>query len=214
MTAPIDGYRPPSPASTKPVDEAEAAWFESVRAATPQAPELEGTEFYDGNENRLVRPRAAAPELPGWGPNQQRAALGLRPEPELVATLTEPVDSERWIAKGCLRPNTMMLIVGARGDRKSHLRKDLELALATGGIGGPLWGAFDIASLPLRVLVLDEDNGPPEEYRRDQEHLKARGLERDQLTNLWRLSWSVSFSSGRLTRSGSWSTSRCWASKC
>jgi hypothetical protein len=155
----------------------ELAHIHRLVAETPPPPPLwEGVE--------------AAPAIPGWGPNEQRAALGLRPEPELVATMTEPVDSERWIAKGCLRPNTMMLIVGSRGDRKSHLRKDMEFALATGGIGGPLWGAFDVLSGPLRVLVLDEDNGPPEEYRRDQEHLASRGLVREQLTNLWRLSWS------------------------
>ncbi|MBX3031428.1 MAG: AAA family ATPase [Chloroflexi bacterium] len=135
---------------------------------------------------------APPPPVPGFTDdlNAQRSALGLRPAPEALADMTEPAESDRWLARSCLRPNTMALVVGPRGSRKSYLRTDAALAFATGGTGGPLWSAFDVECGPLRVLILDEDNGPLEEWRRDEAHMAARGIRRGDLTGLWRLSWS------------------------
>jgi len=120
--------------------------------------------------------------------DEQLAALeesALGPQPQRAAYISAPADPDAWLVRGFCRPGTMVLLAGPAGSSKSWAARQLAIEAATGQ--GQFMGTYDIGR-PMRVLVLDEDNGGVEEYRREEVICAALGVERGALTNLYRLS--------------------------
>jgi hypothetical protein len=86
-----------------------------------------------------------------------------------------------------LRPHALGILASAEGIGKSYARLELALRLATGT--GSLFGHYPITR-PARVVLVDEENGPSEEYRREAEVLAALGLDRSALTRYFRTSYA------------------------
>jgi len=106
---------------------------------------------------------------------------------QCVADATEPADVDDWLIDGLLRPHALGILASAEGIGKSYARLELALRLATGT--GSLFGHYPIIR-PARVVLVDEENGPSEEYRREAEVLAALGLDRSALTGYFRTSYA------------------------
>lgn len=106
---------------------------------------------------------------------------------ECVADAEEPDDLDDWLVEGLLRLGALGILASAEGIGKSYARLELAIRLATGT--GALFGHYPIVR-PARVVLVDEENGPSEEYRREAEVLAALGLERSALANYFRVSYA------------------------
>ena len=109
--------------------------------------------------------------------------LDALPDLEDVSAMTPPATLEDEYVRGFIRPGKLVLIAASEGIGKSYNRKELEIRLATGT--GALFGHYAITR-PLRVGTVDEENGPDEEWRRDEEMLAALGLTRADLGGRYR----------------------------
>lgn len=114
-------------------------------------------------------------------------AFGIADGFQCVADAVEPADLDDWLVDGLLRPGTLGILASAEGIGKSYARLELAIRLATGT--GSLFGHYPIRR-PARVVLVDEENGPAEEYRREAEVLAALGLERSALVNYFRVSYA------------------------
>jgi DNA-binding transcriptional ArsR family regulator len=111
------------------------------------------------------------------------ALWGAYPEP--LPDLTPPLEPDAFLVGGFIRPGTTVMLTGPPGSSKSWAARQLAMACAAG-----LESFLDTYSIerPLNVLLIDEDNGPDEEWRRDETLLAHLGLHRNQLGRLRRLS--------------------------
>jgi DNA-binding transcriptional ArsR family regulator len=96
-----------------------------------------------------------------------------------------PVDPDAFLVGGFIRPGTTVMLTGPPGSSKSWAARQLAMECAAGL--HTFLGHYAIAR-PLNVLLIDEDNGPDEEWRRDEALLSSLGLQRGQLGRLRRLS--------------------------
>lgn len=133
---------------------------------------------------------AGAGPQPAPDPRTGAADAQARPSPERLADMTPPEDLDLFLigAEGAefIRPNVMAMIAGAYGSGKSQVRKEIEIKAATGE--GSIFSYYPVRRA-MTVLTIEEDNGPAEEFRRDEIHLSAYGLSRSQLTGAHRVSW-------------------------
>jgi len=111
--------------------------------------------------------------------------IGIGPQPMPVAALTPPAEPHAYLVDGFIRPGTTVMLAGEPGSSKSWAARQLAITVAAGLHTFLNRYAID---RPLRVLVIDEDNGPDEEWRRDEALLEYFGLARHQLGNLQRIS--------------------------
>jgi hypothetical protein len=124
------------------------------------------------------------PEPDDPGPGYARA----EPEPSIdglavASELREPEGVDAWQVEGIVRPRSLALFASSEGLGKSQMRREVAIRVATGR------GAFlDTFPVPcaLRVLALDLENGPEEEWRKEEAVLRKLGIERSELTNLVR----------------------------
>ena len=126
------------------------------------------------------------PVEPEWMRPALEDASGSRDDlPDLVdvGTMTAPTTVTEYRIRDVLRPNALALIAASEGVGKSYVRKEMELRLATGR--GALFGHYEITG-PVRVATIDEENGPDEEYRRDEEVLGWLGATRADLEGRYR----------------------------
>ncbi len=100
-----------------------------------------------------------------------------------VSTLEAPATLDDWYFRDLLRPGKLMLIAASEGVGKSYIRKEMEIRLATGT--GALFGHY-LACRSVRVGTVDEENGPDEEWRRDEELLAAIERTRKDLGDRYR----------------------------
>jgi AAA domain-containing protein len=123
----------------------------------------------------------------GAGPEATpRPGAADRPEPERLDVMTKPERADEWgVAEGFLRPNVLAVAAASPGGAKSWVRAELAMRAATGR--GALFDRYAIAHTAT-VLVVDEDNGDAEEWRRDEAMLAHLGLERRDLSRVYRLS--------------------------
>lgn len=115
-----------------------------------------------------------------WRP--EREAL---PEPVALDALPEPADPNTWLIGNLIRPGTTVMLAGPPGVAKSWASRQLALAA---GAGLPWFLDRYAIERPLRVLVIDEDNGPDEEWRRDEALLAHLELTRTDVNSVWRSS--------------------------
>ena len=107
------------------------------------------------------------------------------PQPATLAELGEPANVDAWLVEGFIRPGTLIMVTGLPGASKSWAAHQLALAL---GAGEELFLDHYAIARPMRVLIVDEDNGEREEWRRDESLFAYMNLRREQLSTVWRLS--------------------------
>lgn len=111
------------------------------------------------------------------------ALWGAFPEP--LPHMTPPANPDAFLVAGFIRPGTTVMLTGPPGSSKSWAARQLAMA-AAGGLDAFL-DAY-VIERPLQVLVVDEDNGRDEEWRRDEVLLAHLELQRSQLASLQRIS--------------------------
>jgi hypothetical protein len=129
--------------------------------------------------------------------NLQAALSAVATPPTAVASVREhfrpasdleaPADMDTWQVIDFLRPKSLDILASPEGVGKSQARCELGIRYATGT--GALFDHYDIPRRG-RVMVLDEENGDAEEYRREDIILAALGLTRADLTDYFRLSFA------------------------
>jgi hypothetical protein len=112
---------------------------------------------------------------------------GRWPQFRPAATIDEPPGAGAWNDEGVLRPALVLVIGGTKGVVTTHLLCEFAIPGATGS--GRLFGHCVIAR-PLRVLVLDEEGGEVEEFRRKSMTLEALHLRRSALADDYRASFA------------------------
>jgi hypothetical protein len=127
-------------------------------------------------------------------PSSRALAVAPRPETEPtrpdfrpVAEIAEPVNADEWLVDGVIRPGSLLVIGAAEGTAKTQIICELAIRAATGT--GSLFGHYPIAR-QLRVMVLDEENGEAEEWRRETAILETLELDRVALTEYYRTSFA------------------------
>jgi len=100
-------------------------------------------------------------------------------------TVSAPANPDAFLLTGFIRPGTTVMLTGPPGSSKSWATR--QLAIAAGAGLDMFLGQYEITRR-LRCLVVDEDNGPDEEWRREETLLNHLELGRDRLDTIWRLS--------------------------
>jgi len=105
---------------------------------------------------------------------------GMGPFPDALSELRPPPEPDAFLVEGLIRPGTTVMLTGPPGTSKSWISRQLAIACGSG-----LRLFLDRYPIPrrLRVLVVDEDNGAAEEWRRDEVLLAAMGIARTQLND-------------------------------
>jgi hypothetical protein len=131
-----------------------------------------------------VRPAPAPVLLPSVDvePSRRREVL---PQPVAPARplrldeMVEPDTTNEWMIDRFLRPRVLGIIGAPAGIGKSQVRTEIGMLAAAGR--GDFLDYYAIQGGPHTVLVIDEENGDAEEWRRDEVHLERLGLEREGL---------------------------------
>lgn len=112
---------------------------------------------------------------------------GLRagPIPLALPSIPAPVDPDSYLVGNLVRPGTTVMLAGPPGAAKSWASR--QLALSAGAGLDIFLDRYEVGR-PLNVLVVDEDNGPDEEWRRDASLLDHLSLTRDTLDRVYRVS--------------------------
>ena len=106
------------------------------------------------------------------------------PLPARLDQITPPPAPDAWLVDGLVRPGTLVMIAGPPGSAKTWASRQLALCA---GAGRDYLGRYGVER-PLRVLVIDEDNGNDEEWRREESLLDHLGLGRGEAGDIYRLS--------------------------
>jgi hypothetical protein len=112
-------------------------------------------------------------------------SMGLGPQPASLAEISAPPDPDAYLVEGFIRPGTTVMLTGPPSAAKSWASRQLAISA---GCGQKTF--LERYALPRRlsVLVVDEDNGEREEYRREDLLLSAMGLKRADATQVHRIS--------------------------
>jgi hypothetical protein len=102
-----------------------------------------------------------------------------------VSEMPPPADPHSFLVGNLIRPGTTVMLAGPPGAAKSWASR--QLALAAAG-GRQMYLEHYPIERPLNVLVVDEDNGPDEEWRRDETLLRFLELDRSQVGSVRRVS--------------------------
>lgn len=113
------------------------------------------------------------------------SAIGTGPQPLALAATAPPPEPDAFLVEGFIRPGTTVMLTGPPSAAKSWASRQLALSCGAG-----LSTFLDRYSIPrpLSVLVVDEDNGEAEEYRREEQLLGHLELRRDWMTDVHRIS--------------------------
>lgn len=127
----------------------------------------------------------------------------IRPRPAIVQPptvplrldeMTEPDLTNEWMIERFLRRGVLGIIGAPAGIGKSQIRTELGMLAAAGR--GDFLDYYPVAGGPYTVLVIDEENGDAEEWRRDEVYLERLELQRAGLPY-----YRVSFAGMDLARS-------------
>ena len=131
-----------------------------------------------------VRPAARPVQLPSVDveTSRRREVLPHRVVPARPLRLDEmvqPDTTNEYIIDRFLRPRVLGIIGAPAGIGKSQIRTEIGMLAAAGR--GEFLDYYEIRGGPYTVLVIDEENGDAEEWRRDEVHLERLDLTRDGL---------------------------------
>lgn len=105
----------------------------------------------------------------------------VRPEPltavpRRLDEMTEPDTTNEWMVERFLRRGVLGIIGAPAGIGKSQVRTELGMLVASGR--GDFLDTYTVSGGPSTVLVIDEENGDAEEWRRDEVYLDRLELQR------------------------------------
>ena len=122
------------------------------------------------------RPRLASVALTEEQVEEQVAEL-IEDFPAVIngADAEQPEDIDDWLVVDLLRPKYLAVLASTEGVGKSNIRLELGIRYACGH--GALFDTYPMGK-PGTVLVFDEENGPREEWRREEAMLASLGLTR------------------------------------
>lgn len=132
------------------------------------------------------------PRLVAVGPSTVEPPAPTRqtPDPDLLPVqfcdIQAPVGVDRWAIEGLLRCGSWGLLASTPGLGKTQMLREIALRAALGK--GPVFERYPLPSR-LRTLVIDEENGPAEEWRREEMIRVALGVERADVAGYFRTSW-------------------------
>lgn len=191
---PTTGTPRPRPRKSKPAENGTHAPDPTERLEAALLELLEAKRAFEEPRGALdgeVRPREdLSPETQAIYERALRRladieTIGTGPQPRPMAQQTEPPDVDAWLVEGFIRPGTTVMITGLPGAAKSWLVRQLAIAA---GAGRSMFLDHYPITRPMRVLVLDEDNGEREEWRREERLLAYLEAKRSDVANVWRLS--------------------------
>ena len=102
-----------------------------------------------------------------------------------ISEIPEPANPDTFLVGNLIRPGTTFMLAGPPGAAKSWASRQLGLAASA---GVPWFLDRYPIPRPLNVLVVDEDNGPDEEWRREEAVMAHLGLERPAMATYRRIS--------------------------
>ena len=102
-----------------------------------------------------------------------------------LAEIAPPNRPHDFLVENLVRPGTTFMLAGPPGAAKSWASRQLAMTCAA---GLPSFLDRYAVGRPLNVLVIDEDNGPDEEWRREESLMAHLDLRREQLTTVRRVS--------------------------
>lgn len=102
-----------------------------------------------------------------------------------ISEVSPPADEDPFLVSGFIRPGTTIMLTGPPGSSKSWASRQLGITCAA---GLPAFLPRYAIPQPLKVLVIDEDNGADEEWRREEAILAQLGLQRSALGDYRRMS--------------------------
>lgn len=112
-------------------------------------------------------------------------AGSLGPLPVRLDRVLPPADPDAFLVRGFIRPGTTVMMTGPPGSSKSWAAR--QLALCAGAGLHHYLERYEVAR-PMNVLVIDEDNGPDEEWRREETLLRHLELTRSTVAKVQRTS--------------------------
>ena len=136
----------------------------------------------------LGEPTTAAPavviqSVDAVEPSRRRDVLAelhpLPARPQRLDEMIQPDTTNEYIIDRFLRPRVLGIIGAPAGIGKSQARTEIGMLAAAGR--GLFLDYYAIEGGPYTVLVIDEENGDAEEWRRDEIHLERLDLKRDGL---------------------------------
>jgi DNA-binding transcriptional ArsR family regulator len=107
------------------------------------------------------------------------------PQPLPLHAIQPPSEVDAFLVEGFIRPGTTVMLTGPPGAAKSWASRQLAL---TAGAGLAAFLQRYQVHRPLKVLVVDEDNGPREEWRREERLLEHFELTRMDVNTVVRVS--------------------------
>jgi hypothetical protein len=107
------------------------------------------------------------------------------PYPVSIAQMTRPPHLDDWVIEGAMRLGSFWVLGATEGAGKSYIRDEIAMRCALGS--GALFGHYPVVRR-VRVLLLDEDNGPEEEWRRNEAMFAHVGTDRAAMTDYFRVS--------------------------
>jgi hypothetical protein len=110
-------------------------------------------------------------------PVTEEAVAAVVSEFEVIdaSTATAPPDVDDWLVEDLLRPRQLAVLASTEGVGKSNIRLELGIRYACGY--GALFDTYGMGKAG-DVLVFDEENGPREEFTREEAMLASLGLVR------------------------------------
>lgn len=106
---------------------------------------------------------------------EQVAEVSARLDVIDASTATAPPDIDDWLVEDLLRPRQLAVLASTEGVGKSNIRLELGIRYACGY--GALFDTYGMGKAG-DVLVFDEENGPREEFTREEAMLASLGLTR------------------------------------
>lgn len=193
---------------TRLAEDLEQAGIRCLRWIDPPAGAREHWDLADVDAEAIGTLVTTARQLPTMSPEAKAEAIEsllaieqpLQPEasrpadavppaaqvhPEALSTMTRPSTVDEWDVENFLRPSVFAVIASMEGVGKSQMRDELAMRCALGR--GSLFGFYPVVR-QLNVLLVDEDNGPEEEWRRNEAMLAHLGAARSELTGYYRIS--------------------------
>lgn len=190
--------RRPAPETAAPPANGSSATPQPLLQLTHALEDLHAAAKANGLPKMRVEWDTPANEEPDWRDAEKRALQvhidtfladyeGLRAGPiaSSLDKIAAPANPDAYLVANLIRPGTTVMLAGPPGAAKSWAARQLALAC---GAGLELFLERYEITKPLSVLVVDEDNGPDEEWRRDERLLEHLGLRRDQVGRVRRIS--------------------------
>lgn len=184
-TTPRPLHPPPRSGEADPEDL--AAWSSGIAALhrLPVSTRASLLEHLDTSKQAAVAELAERRQHTDFIRFGMREGLAGMPLPVCAAGAECPAGAGVFLIHDFLKPGITML-AGEEGSGKSYLARQCAI-VAAAGLPYFLVDRYAIER-PLRVLLVDEDNGEAEEWMRTEQVRNQLGVERDQLIGLYRIS--------------------------